>query len=81
MGQKYSMMGNVDYTAGQWADEMQRLNFDGTHQFRMGDRVRITGFGLERNGKVFINERHSTSPVMDFTVEWLGSSPACPCRR
>lgn len=78
MGQKYSMMGDVDYTAGEWANEMQRVNYSGGHQLRAGDRIRVTGYGNYRNGKVNINERHSTSPLLDFEIEWLGSTPGLP---
>jgi hypothetical protein len=78
MGQKYSMMGDVDYTTQEWAGEMQRVNFPGGHQIRQGDRIRVTGYGMYRNGKTNINERHTTSPLLDFTVEWLGSAPGLP---
>ncbi len=78
IGQKYSKMGDVDYTEGEWADEMQRLNDLDGHTLRAGDRIRMTGYGMDHNGKVNINERHSTSPLMDFTVEWLGSTPGLP---
>jgi hypothetical protein len=78
MGQKYSKMGDVDYTAEEWASEMLRVNYPGGHQIRQGDRIRVTGYGMYRNGKVNINERHTTSPLLDFTVEWLGATPGLP---
>lgn len=78
VGQMYSRMGGVDYTSQEWADELQGLNYTGTHQLRQGDLVRVTGYGDFHNGKTNINERHSTSPIMKFTVEWLNSSPGMP---
>jgi hypothetical protein len=78
MGQKYGMMGDVDYTADEWADEMLRVNYPSGHQVRAGDRIRVSGYGMYRNGKVNINERHSTSPLLDFEVEWLGTTPSLP---
>jgi hypothetical protein len=77
MGQKYGNMGDVNYTEAEWAAEMARVNFDGGYQLRMGDLVRVTGYTLDYNGKTNINERHSSSPLMDFTVEHLGN-PGLP---
>jgi len=73
MGQKYSRMGNVDYTQAEWSSEMARINYDGAHQIRMGDRVRVTGFIGAFRGKTNVNERHSTSPALDFEIEYLDS--------
>ena len=70
----YSRMGDVDYTSQEWTDELQRLNYTGTHQLRQGDLVCVTGYGDFRNGKTNINERHSTSPILKFTVQWLNSA-------
>ncbi len=78
IGQKYSRMGDIDYTAEEWAAEMQRLNYPAGHHLRMGDRVRVTGYALGYNGKTNINERHSSSPMLDFHVEYLGDSPGLP---
>jgi len=72
MGQKYSLRGGVDYEAWEWADEMARVNYDAGRHIRRGDRVRVTGFMLEYGGKANMNERHSTSPILDFAVEYLG---------
>jgi len=72
MGQKYSLRGGVDYEQWEWADEMLRVNYDDGHHLRRGDRVRVTGYVLEYGGKANMNERHSSSPYMDFSVEYLG---------
>jgi len=40
--------------------------------FAAGDRVRVTGFLGNHNGKVFINDRHSDDPLIRFTVEIIG---------
>ncbi len=37
--------------------------------FAAGDRLRITGFLADNRGKVLINDRHSSAPVMRFTVQ------------
>lgn len=84
VGQNYGNMpwvGDPDvnnYSDSEWDAELARLNYDGGHQLRMGDRVRVTGYGLEYNGKSNINERHNKSTMMDFTVEWLGQTPGLP---
>ena len=78
MGQKYGNFGDVDYTEAEWNSELNRLNYDGGHHIRMGDRVRVTGYIKEYNGKTNVNERHCSAPAMDFTVEWLGSTPGLP---
>lgn len=83
MGQNYGkMMGQAhpddSYTEGLWNLEMARLNHDGMHQIRMGDRVRVTGYVSGYNGKTNVNERHNIASQMDFTVEWLGSTPGLP---
>ena len=67
-----------NYSDAEWIVEMNRLNFDGGHEIRQGDLVRITGYGLAYGGKSNINERHSKSPANDFTIEYLGSSPGLP---
>jgi hypothetical protein len=78
MGQKYSRMGGTDYSEADWASEMARVNYDGDHQIQAGDLISVTGYVMDRNGKVMINERHSSSPLMDFTVDWLDASPGLP---
>ncbi len=78
MGQKYSRMGDVDYTETEWNDELNRLNYDDAHRIRMGDRVRVTGYIKGYNGKTNVNERHCSASGMDFTVEWLDSTPGLP---
>ncbi len=40
--------------------------------FEEGDVLRVSGYLANHNGKVFINERHSPAPEMQFTVEKLG---------
>ncbi|MFW6132280.1 MAG: PEP-CTERM sorting domain-containing protein [Planctomycetota bacterium] len=88
MGQYYGkLFGNThpddSYSPEAWNAEMTRLNeidlvgeSDTGHLLRMGDRVRVTGYAMFRpgHGKTNINERHSTSNAMDFTVEWLGDN-------
>lgn len=39
--------------------------------FNEGDLIRVSGYLANHNGKVFINERHSPAPEMQFTVEIL----------
>jgi len=84
MGQNYGNLPWIgdpvtnNYSNEEWNAEMARLNYDGAHQIRMGDRVRITGYAIEYNGKSNINERHNKHPDMNFTVEWLGSAPGLP---
>ncbi len=40
--------------------------------FQAGDRVRITGLLDDHNGKVFINDRHSSAPDTRWTLTVLG---------
>jgi hypothetical protein len=62
-------------TSPTWAEELARLNSSG---FREGDRIRITGFAAETSGKTNINERHTSDPAMDFTVELLQAGVGLP---
>ena len=73
MGQNYSSLPWVfghSYSEAEWASEMQRLNFDGAHQFRKGDLVDVTAnVSLPFGGKRNINEAHSTNPANDFSIQ------------
>jgi len=63
------------YQSDVWEDELTRLNSSG---FREGDLVRITGYAMAVGGKANINERHSASPELDFTVELLKAGVGLP---
>ncbi len=43
-----------------------------------GDRVRVEGFIADHNGKVFINDRHSASPDIRFTVTIVEKGAGMP---
>lgn len=57
---------------------MAGLNYNGSHHIRMGDRVRVTGYSIEYNGKSNINERHNKNIAMDFTVSLIEANYGLP---
>jgi hypothetical protein len=84
MGQNYNSLGpwvpsGNSYDPNGWADEMQRLNYDGDHQFRQGDRVEVTANKTAfYGGKLNINESHRVTPDNDFTVRLLEADYGLP---
>jgi hypothetical protein len=58
-----------------WSSELARLNASG---FRQGDLIRIAGYASDTTGKSNINERHSSAPEMNFTVELLQAGVGLP---
>jgi len=54
-----------------WAGIFYNPDWPRYPQVRAGDRVRVEGFLANYNGKVFINERHSASPDLQFKVTIL----------
>ena len=77
LGGTAAWAGKFYYLEGQeaWDSEVVRLNSSG---FRQGDRIQITGYVGQVNGKANFNERHTGSPSMDFTVELLESGVGLP---
>jgi hypothetical protein len=43
-----------------------------------GDRVQVEGFLADHNGKVFINDRHSSAPEVRFTVTMVEKNAGMP---
>jgi hypothetical protein len=43
-----------------------------------GDRVRVEGFLANHNGKVFINDRHSSAPIIRFIVTIMAKGVGMP---
>jgi len=54
-----------------WAGIFYNPDWPRYPDVQAGDRVRVEGFAANYNGKVFINERHSASPDLQFTVTVL----------
>ncbi len=84
MGQNYTSLGpwipagNV-YSEAEWSNEMQRVNFDGAHQFRRGDLIEVTARqSLFYGGKRNINEAHRTSPDNDFDIALIEAGHGLP---
>lgn len=83
MGQNYANMTGIGYgryTNEQWLAEIDRLNNDPCtgHRFMPGDKVRVTGFAMEHNGKTNINEQHTTDPDNDITIELVELGKGLP---
>ena len=82
MGQCYDNVhgGSGTYTNQEWLDEIYRLNHDfyTGYEFAPGDRVRVTGLLKFYGGKTNINERHSTDPDYDLTIELLEAAVGLP---
>ncbi len=89
MGQNYGSLGWVppdkSYSDEGWLAEIYRLNYDPNslltdrpHAFRAGDRVRVTGRSLFRNGKRLINERHNNDPSASFVLELVKPAVGLP---
>lgn len=73
MGQCYDNIwgGDGTYTDPNWTNELYRLSYDPctAYEISPGDRVRVTGLLKFYRGKTNINERHSTNPDNDLTIE------------
>lgn len=90
MAQNYGNLPNKQhpqdsYTDAEWLAELNRINHDPNlrftdrpHIFRAGDRVRVTGRHLFRNGKRNINEIHNKLSTYDFTVELIKPAVGLP---
>jgi hypothetical protein len=64
-----------NYTDGEWASEMTRLNFPGgvTSPLQRGDMIEVTAKapGMFYGGKYNINEKHLTDAAYDFSIAIL----------
>jgi len=81
IGQCYDNVGGSGtYTNQEWLDELYRVSHDPCtgYEFAPGDRVRVTGLLKFYNGKTNINERHSTDPARDFTIELVEPAAGLP---
>ena len=82
MGQVYDNIpgGDGTYTNQEWLNEVYRLSHDpcSGYEFAPGDRVSVTGLLKFHNGKTNINERHSTDPGYDFTIELIEAGVGLP---
>ena len=81
MGQCYDNIGgDGTYTNQEWLNEIYRLSHDpcSGYEFAPGDRVRVTGLLKFFNGKTNINERHSTDPTYDLTIELVEPGVGLP---
>jgi len=82
MGQCYSNLpfGDGTYSDPDWLNELYRLSHDPStgYEFAPGDRVRVTGLLKFYGGKTNINERHSTDPDRDFTIELIEAGVGRP---
>jgi hypothetical protein len=69
--------GGLQVWAGMWwyGDEWRPAEYISVEA---GDRVRVEGFLADHNGKVFINDRHSASPDIRFTVAILEKGAGMP---
>jgi len=72
--------GGGTYSDQQWADELDRISNDpnGNYEFHPGDRIKITGLLKFYNGKTNINERHTTDPNYDFTIDLIDPDAGLP---
>jgi hypothetical protein len=68
------------YSQQMWESELLRVSHDpnGNYEFQPGDRVRVTGLLMFHNGKTNINEKHSTSPLADFTINLIDPGAGLP---
>ena len=82
MGQCYDNIpgGDGTYTNQEWLDEIYRLSHDPLtgYEFAPGDRVRVGGLLKFYKGKANINERHSTDPYNDLTIELMEPAVGLP---
>jgi len=81
IGQCYDNIGgDGTYTNQEWLNEIYRLSHDpcSGYEFAPGDRVRVTGLLKFFNGKTNINERHSTDPTYDLTIELVEPGVGLP---
>lgn len=81
IGQCYdNIWGSGTYTDQEWLAEIYRLNHDPCtgYEFAPGDRVKVTGLLKFYGGKTNINERHSTDPANDFTIELVEPGVGLP---
>lgn len=84
MGQNYSSLGpwipaGNTYSESEWSNEMQRVNFDGAHQFRRGDLIKVTAHqSLFYGGKRNINEAHRTTPNNNFDITLIEAGHGLP---
>ncbi len=75
IGQNYGVLPWIlpedSYTAGEWLDELVRINHDPNsgYLFHPGDLVQVTGKYSFYNGKNNINEHHDIAPVSDFIIK------------
>ena len=61
-----------------WAGIFYNPDWPRYPEVRAGDRVRVEGFVADHRGKTNINERHSASSDMDFTVTVLEADVGMP---
>ncbi len=82
MGQCYDNIpgGDGTYTDQEWLDEIYRLSHDPLtgYEYAPGDRVKVTGLLKFYKGKTNINERHSTDPSYDLTIELVEAGVGLP---
>ncbi len=79
MGQNYAGLPwvHVTYDANDWQSELNRLNYAGEEPsaapaIRAGDLVEIRARGgMNFQGKMNVNEQHTTDPNYDFEIELL----------
>jgi hypothetical protein len=81
MGQCYdNVWGSGTYTNEEWLNEVYRVSHDPAtgYEFAPGDRVRVTGLLKFYGGKTNINERHSTDPANNLTIELIEGGVGLP---
>jgi hypothetical protein len=81
MGQCYdNVWGSGTYTNEEWLNEIYRVSHDPVtgYEFAPGDRVRVTGLLKFYGGKTNINERHSTDPANNLTIELIEAGVGLP---
>jgi len=82
MGQCYDNIpgGDGTYTNQEWLDEIYRLSHDPLtgYEYAPGDRVKVTGLLKFYTGKTNINERLSSDPSNDLTIELVEAGAGLP---
>ncbi len=86
MGQNYGNLpwlrnSALSYTNDAWQAEMDRLNHDPAtgRRFREGDLIRVVASNtLFYSGKTNVNEAHSISPSLDFSLELIDANVGLP---
>lgn len=81
LGQYYSKIGGTyDYNDEELISELCRINKDPNTGYTIsaGDRVKVTGWYYDHNGKVNINEFHQIDPFFDFQVELIKPAVGLP---